>query len=144
MIVLQEFLKLSSNLGGIINFKPRVIIQGYGNVGMNLAKLISSSYQFTVVAISDKNCGIYLSAGLDFEEVNKWHIEHGSFIDFPHAEKISNSNMLLLECDILVPGAIEDQITADNAGDIRTKMVLELANEAVTDQGAEILKKRNE
>ena len=51
--------------------------------------------------------------------------------------------MLLLECDILVPGAIEDQITADNAGDIRTKMVLELANEAVTDQGAEILKKRN-
>ncbi len=143
LIVLQEFLKLSGNLGGIINSKPRIVIQGYGNVGMNLAKLISLSRQFTITAISDKNCGIYLSTGLDFEKVNKWYIEHGSFIGFPHAEQISNSNMLLSECDILIPGAIEDQITADNANDIRTKMVLELANEAVTGQGAEILKTRN-
>lgn len=142
LIVLQEFLKLSKHLNGKIGCKPRVIIQGFGNVGMNLAKLIPSS-QFNLVAISDKNSGICLPTGLDFGLINKWYVEHGSFSGYPHADEIPNSGMLLLDCDILVPAAIEDQLTDENADEIKAKMVLELANEAVTGQGAEILKKRN-
>lgn len=141
LIVLQEFLNLTHYLNGNICHMPRLIIQGFGNVGMNLAKLIPTS-QFNLVAISDKNSGLYIPTGLNFEVINKWYIEHGSFKGFPDAYEISNADMLLLDCDILIPAAIEDQLTAENAGTIKTKMVLELANEAITGEGVQILKER--
>ncbi|MDP3697064.1 MAG: Glu/Leu/Phe/Val dehydrogenase [Candidatus Taylorbacteria bacterium] len=141
LIVLQEFLKLSKNLNGAIKTKPRLIIQGFGNVGANLAKLIPAS-QFEIVAISDKNGGLYSPSGLNFEEINRWHVEHGSFDGFPNAEKILNPDMLLLDCDVLIPAAIEDQLRKDNSSDLKAKMVLELANEAVTISSCKVLKNR--
>lgn len=142
LIVLEEFLKLSRNIDGFFKAKPRLAIQGFGNVGLNFAKLTPMS-QFDIVAVSDKNGGLYLSHGLNFEEINKWYLERGSFKGFPGAEEISNEELLLSDCDILIPAAIEDQITQVNSENIRAKLVLELANEAVTTEGYQILKKRN-
>ncbi len=142
LIVLEEFLKLSRNMNNVFEAKPRLAIQGFGNVGLNFAKLIPIS-QFDIVAISDKNSGLYLPRGLNFEEINKWYLEHGSFKGFSGAEEISNEKLLLSNCDILVPAAIEDQITQGNSDNIKAKLVLELANEAVTTEGYKILKKKN-
>lgn len=142
LIVLGEFLQLSRNLNGSLQTKPRLAIQGFGNVGSNLAKLISPN-QFLITAISDVRGGLYCGSGLNFEEIEKWHKEHGSFEDYPHADYCSNQNLLISECDILIPAAIEDQINEGNANQIKAKMVLELANEAITPKAYEILKERN-
>ena len=144
LIALEEFLKLSDNLNGIIrtNSRPRLVIQGFGNVGSNFARLLPVSH-FNVIGVSDKNIGLFSPTGLNFDSIKKWYDEHASFKGFPDATEISNEELLLLNCEILVPAAIEDQIKDANADKINTKMVLELANEAVTSIGYEILKKRN-
>lgn len=142
VIVLEEFLKLSKNVNGTIGTdKPRLVIQGFGNVGANLARLIPRSH-FSITGISDKNSGLFSPTGLDFESFNKWYIEHGSFKGYPDAKEISNEDLLLLNCEVLVPAAIENQITGTNADNVRAKIVLELANEAITDSGCKILKSR--
>lgn len=141
VIVLQEFLKLSGKAGITTGPKPRLAIQGFGNVGFNFAKLISP-VQFDIVAISDKNGGLYLSSGLNFDEINSWFLSHGTFKGFPGAKEISNEELIVSECDILVPAAIEDQIRSDNAESIKAKLVVELANEAITSEGYKILEKR--
>ena len=142
LIILQEFLKLSKNIDHTLKTKPRLAIQGFGNVGLNFAKLVPTSH-FDIVAISDKNGGLYLPSGLNFEEINRWFLDHGTFKGFPGAEEISNDELILSDCDVLVPAAIEDQIRQDNSDAIRAKMVLELANEAITTDGYEILKRKN-
>ena len=143
LIVLEEFLKLSSDsIDDLFKAKPRLAIQGFGNVGFNFTKLVPTSH-FDIVAISDKNGGLYSAHGLDFEEINKWYLEHGSFKGFRGAGEISNEQLILCNCDILVPAAIEDQIRQDNADAIKAKIVLELANQAITDDGYRILKNRN-
>ena len=142
LIILQEFLKLSKNIDHALKTKPRLAIQGFGNVGSNFAKLVPTSH-FDIVAISDKNGGLYLPSGLNFEEINRWFLGHGTFKGFPGAEEISNDELLLSDCDVLVPAAIEDQIRQDNSDAIRAKMVLELANEAITTDGYEILKRKS-
>ncbi|OGM98228.1 MAG: hypothetical protein A2817_03640, partial [Candidatus Yanofskybacteria bacterium RIFCSPHIGHO2_01_FULL_39_8b] len=139
LIVLQEFLKLSDRLNGTITEKPRVIIQGFGNVGRNLAKLMPES-QFNVIAVSDVRGGLYSSRGLNFDSISSYYDKYGTFCGFPEAEEISNDTLLLIDCDILIPAAIEDQITAENADRIKAQLVLELANEAVTACGYQLLK----
>lgn len=141
LIVLEEFLKLSQDVRKTLSLKPKIVVQGFGNVGANLAKLMPQS-QFSLIAISDKNSGLYSPRGLNFEDLSKWHRDRGTFKGFPEAEEISNKDMLLLDCDILVPAAIEDQITQNNAGDLKSKLILELANEAITTESYQILKKR--
>lgn len=141
LIVMQEFLKLSGNVGNIFKTKPRLAIQGFGNVGFNFAKLVPTSL-FDIVAISDKNGGLYSSSGLNFDEIHQWFREHGTFQGFPGATEISNDELITCECDILVPAAIEDQLRPDNSYDIKAKMVVELANEAITSEGYDILEER--
>lgn len=142
LIVLQEFLKLSrNNIGDFHKARPRLVIQGFGNVGRNLAKLIPIS-QFDIVGISDVGGGLYSPKGLDYAKISKWYDEYGSFSGFKEAEEVSNSDLLLLNCDVLIPAAIENQITVENSEKIKAGLVLELANEAVTSYGAQVLKER--
>lgn len=139
LIVLEEFLKLAEDFRRKLKSKPRIVIQGFGNVGANLFRLVPVS-QFDVIAVSDKNSGLYSPDGLNFGPIAEWYYEKGTLKGFSGAEEISNADMLLLDCDVLIPAAIENQITSDNTGAIKARLVLEMANEAITTEGCLIFK----
>ncbi|HEV8489998.1 MAG TPA: Glu/Leu/Phe/Val dehydrogenase [Candidatus Limnocylindrales bacterium] len=111
--------------------KSRVSIQGFGNAGSIAARLIAAEGA-TVVAVSDSTGGIHNPAGLDVAKVINWKKEHGTVQGFPGAEDISNSEVLEVDCDILIPAALENQITNRNAGKIRARIVAEAANGPTT------------
>jgi len=146
LIVLKEFLRLSGRLGGRIQDQPGMVIQGFGNVGANLMKLAwepNNGFDFRVIAVSDKNGGLYSPNGLNFLNVSRWYRENKTFKGFPDAQEISNTEMLFIDCDILVPAAIENQITPTNVSQLKTRVVLELANEAITPEAYSCLKEMN-
>jgi glutamate dehydrogenase (NAD(P)+) len=109
----------------------RVVVQGYGNAGAIAARLISEEGA-TVIAVSDSTGGIHDPAGLDIGRVNAWKKEHGTVQGFPGATNVTNGALLELDCDILVPAALENQITHRNAGRIKAKIVAEAANGPTT------------
>ncbi len=109
----------------------RVSIQGYGNAGSIAARLISDEGA-TVVAVSDSTGGIYNRDGLDIGRVNGWKKEHGTVQGFPGAQDISNAAVLEVDCDVLIPAALENQITARNAPNIKARIVAEAANGPTT------------
>jgi glutamate dehydrogenase (NAD(P)+) len=111
--------------------KSRVAIQGFGNAGSIAAKLISEEGA-TVVAVSDSTGGIHNPAGLDIGRVIAWKKEHGTVQGLPGASDIDNEEVLEVDCDILIPAALENQITARNAGNIRARIVAEAANGPTT------------
>ena len=96
----------------------------------------------TVVAVSDSTSGIRNMAGLDIARVINWKKEHGTVKGFPGAEDISNAEVLETECDVLIPAALENQITARNAERIKAKIVAEAANGPTTPEADEILYER--
>ncbi len=114
-----------------------VAVQGFGNAGMNMAKLLSER-GFTVVAVSDSQGGIYDPSGLNVEEVIKVKENTRTVQNYP-GQKISNEELLELNVDILVPAALSSVITKDNAANVRAKIVLELANGPTTPEADEIL-----
>lgn len=126
-----EFLGLSIN-------NARVVIQGYGNAGYNLAKLITGEGA-KVIAVSDSIGGIYNEEGLNPEDVLKHKRETGSVLDFPKAKNITNEQLLELDCEILIPAALENQIHEDNANKIKAKIVAEAANGPTTPEADKIL-----
>ncbi len=141
LIVLKRFLKLSECLP---ENGATLAIQGFGKVGENLARLANHQnafmqFNFRVVAVSDVNGGIFNRIGFDFNSISKWYKEHKTFLGYKEAFEISNKDLLLLPVDVLIPAAIENQITAENAGNIRAKVVLELANEAISEEAYNIL-----
>ncbi len=116
----------------------RVVIQGYGNAGSVSARLLHE-LGCRIIAVSDSQGGIYRQYGLDPFRVLRWKEEHGSVVDYPEAEKISNEELVELECDLLVPAALEDIITAKNAPRIKAKIIAEAANGPVTPAANKIL-----
>ena len=118
--------------------KATVSVQGFGNAGSIAAKLISDEGA-TVVAVSDSTGGIHDPNGLDIPKVIAWKQEHGTVQGFPGAKDISNAEILEVECDILIPAALENQITARNAGNIKARMIAEAANGPTTPEADEIL-----
>lgn len=123
--------------------KPRIAIQGFGNVGSYFAK---SAYEagFKVMAVSDSKTGIIDQSGnggLNIPEIIKLKEEGKSFeeIELDHVEKIDNQSLLELEVDILVPAALEGVINEKNAPSCRAKIILELANGPITRDADEIL-----
>jgi len=124
-----------------LDFKERTaIIQGFGNAGMNIAKLLSE-HGYKVVGVSDSKGGIYSSEGLNVNELIKVKEKTGSVINYPKAVKVSNEELLLMECSILIPSALSGVITKDNAQDIKAKIVLELANGPTAAEADEVLHK---
>src|SRR3989338_7555157 len=121
---------------------PSLVVQGFGNVGGNIASLIHDNpktFCYKITAISDVVGGVYNKKGLDISAVIKWHEKNGSFAGYKEGDAVSNEELLLLPTDILIPAAIENQITEKNAASIKAKLVVEAANEAITAEANEIL-----
>jgi len=122
--------------------KATVAIQGYGNAGMHAHHLIMEFFGSKVVAVSDTQGGIYCKSGLDPVAVQEFKTKTGSVIGFPGSEPITNSALLELEVDILLPSAIENVITAKNAHQVKARIVGELAN-GPTDPEADVILHKN-
>jgi glutamate dehydrogenase (NAD(P)+) len=118
--------------------KARVSVQGFGNAGSIAARLITDEGA-TVIAVSDSTGGIHDPKGLDIAKVIAWKQEHGTVQGFPGAKDISNAEILEVDCDILIPAALENQITARNAGNIKARLIAEAANGPTTPEADEIL-----
>jgi len=119
-------------------FEKRIAIQGYGNVGGNLAHLLSDE-GYKIIAISDVEGGIYNPKGLDPRKVSLALKKSGSVISFKDADKITNQELLAVDCDVLVPAALENQIHEHNADKIKAKLIVEAANAPITPQADKIL-----
>jgi glutamate dehydrogenase (NAD(P)+) len=119
----------------------RVVIQGFGNVGSVTARLLSEIGS-RIVAISDVSGGIYNPDGLDVRALRLYAQEHRSIAGFPGSTPVSNAELLELECEVLVPAAIEGQITAENAPRLRCRLVAEAANGPTTPDADVILAER--
>ncbi|MBN1160263.1 MAG: Glu/Leu/Phe/Val dehydrogenase [Candidatus Diapherotrites archaeon] len=131
-VVFKEFIKR-------IKLKnPTVAIQGFGKVGLNMATLLHNA-GFKVVAVSDSGGGIKSDNGIDIPKVIKVKKEKGSVTQMQGIEIVSNEDLLCLPADILIPAALENQITKANANNICTNYILELANGPVTPEADEIL-----
>jgi glutamate dehydrogenase (NAD(P)+) len=120
--------------------KCRTAVQGFGNVGGISAQLMAAQGA-SVVAVSDVAGAIYRPEGLDIAAVTAWSRAHRTIVGFPGAREISNSELLELDCDILIPAALENQITAANAGKIQARLIAEGANGPTTPEADEILYK---
>jgi glutamate dehydrogenase/leucine dehydrogenase len=143
----------ATGLGGFYTFntlkdfynlpeKCRVAIQGMGNVGGNAGEIFQNAGH-KIIAISDSKGGIYSEDGLSVKEVEKYKKENGSLTGFPNAKQISNEELLVLECDVLIPAALENQITSLNVEHVKAKFILELANGPVTPEADEVLFAKN-
>ena len=120
--------------------KCRAAVQGFGNVGGISAQLMAAQGA-SVVAVSDVAGAIYRPEGLDIAAVTAWSRARRTVVGFPGAREISNSELLELDCDILIPAALENQITAANAGKIQARLIAEGANGPTTPEADEILYK---
>lgn len=118
------------------------VVQGVGNVGGNAARFMAEQ-GFLVIAVSDKYGGIYNQRGLDIPKVLRWRNEHEGIQGFPDADIITNEELLELPCDILLPAALEGQISENNAARIKAKAIIEGANGPVTPAADRILADRN-
>jgi len=136
-------IKRAADATGLDLSKSTAVVQGFGNVG-SVAAYSLGRYGVKIIAVSDVNGGIYNSAGLDLQALEKHVAQCGSITGFPNAEPITNEQLLLLPCDILVPAAMERQITAANAGKIQCRILAEAANGPTTPDADEILSRRPE
>jgi glutamate dehydrogenase (NAD(P)+) len=121
--------------------EQRCVVQGFGNVGSVAAHEL---YELgaTVVGISDISGGIHSEAGLDVPALQAYAREHGSLEGNDSGRRISNEELLELDCDVLVLAAREDQITAENASDVRARLIVEGANGPTSFEADEILRER--
>ncbi|HEU5359371.1 MAG TPA: Glu/Leu/Phe/Val dehydrogenase [Gemmatimonadales bacterium] len=137
MLVTREALKrLKMPLKG-----ARVAVQGFGNVGSITAQLLHEQGA-TIVAVSDKQGAIHNAKGLDITDVLAWVRDHRFLQGYPKGESLSNAELLRLDCDVLVPAALENVITSENAKDIRAKVICEGANGPTTAGADKILEEK--
>ncbi len=115
-----------------------VVIQGFGNAGAHAAHIFSKN-GYKIVATSDSKGGIVKDDGIDPAALEAWKKEHGTLAGFPGSRTITNAELLELPCDVLIPAALESQITEANAGRVQAKFVFELANGPTTPEADEIL-----
>jgi len=116
-----------------------VAVQGVGNVGSTAASLLATR-GCRVVAVSDSKGGVYDPKGLDIQGLLDYKKQTGSVVAFNGAETITNADLLALPCDILIPAAMECQITASNAAQVKARLLVEGANGPTTPEADEILR----
>src|SRR4051794_16160958 len=121
--------------------KAKVAIQGFGNAGSIAAQLMTLE-KSTIVAVSDSTGGIHNPNGLEISKVIAWKQEHGTVQGFPGASDVTNAEVLEVECDILIPAALENQITEKNADNIKARLVAEAANGPTTPEADDIFWKK--
>jgi glutamate dehydrogenase (NAD(P)+) len=119
----------------------RVAVQGFGNVGSFLAKFLAEDGA-TVVAISDSGGGLYNAKGIDIQAAIAHKRETGALAGFKGADEITNEELLLLDCDVLAPCALEQVITEENAAQVKAKIIVEGANGPITPRADEILEEK--
>ncbi|MEN9903470.1 MAG: hypothetical protein RLZZ555_35 [Pseudomonadota bacterium] len=119
----------------------RIAVQGFGNVGSVSARLFSESGA-RVIAVQDHDGTVYREAGLDIPALIEHVKRNGSVLDFPGASAIPQDSFWEVECEILIPAALEQQITEANAGLIKARMVIEGANGPTTPAADDILNER--
>lgn len=130
--------KLAAAHLGISLNRATVVVQGFGNVARSAAKLLAAD-GCRIIAISDSKGGIYNPKGLDLESLLNYKKQTGSVVGFADSESVTNTELLALPCDILVPAAIEDQIVKANAPDVKARIIVEGANAPTTPEANEIL-----
>lgn len=129
--VLKEALK-------VIKIKDaRIVIQGFGNVGMNMARILHDE-GYKIIGVSDSISGIYDPEGIDVNKLVE-HKKKTRKISGFKGKEVSNPELLELDCDVLIPAALDGQIHKGNASSVKAKMVLEMANAPVTPEADDIL-----
>ncbi len=121
--------------------EQRFVVQGFGNVGRVAARELHD-LGAKVVGVSDVRTGITDPDGLDIPAVEAWVEEHGGLTGFPGAAAVSRTEVLEVACDVLIPAAIEQQITAENADRLQCRLVVEAANGPTTAEGESLLAAR--
>lgn len=124
---------------GIAPDNARLVVQGFGNVGMHAALIASKELGMRVVGISDVTGAVANPRGIDVEALVEHVQKTGGVTDFPHAEMIDPADLLLLDCDVAIPAATASQITEKNADRIRARIVAEAANGPTTPAADAIL-----
>jgi glutamate dehydrogenase (NAD(P)+) len=138
MYIIQE----AADTLGLDLAGARVAVQGFGNVGHYAARLARSVLGARVVGVSDSQGGIYNEAGLDIEAVELHKKRTGSVGRFPGGQPLSNAELLELDVEVLVPAALENVITEQNAPRVKARILAELANGPTTPEADEILAKK--
>lgn len=139
MYVLRELSKIAN-----IDLKnAKIAIQGFGNAGNFAFSLVKKLFNSKIVAITDSKGGTYNEEGLDYEKLKQVKKETGSIINYEEGQKITNEQLFETDVDIIIPAAIENQITKQNADNIKAKIILELANGPVTPNANDILFEKN-
>jgi len=123
---------------GMLPENSSVVIQGFGNVGSITARLMHE-LGCKVVGLSDINGGIYNPNGINIPRALRYSKEHGTLLELPETEPVTNQELLELPCDILIPAALENQITLENAARIKARMIVEAANGPTTPEAEHIL-----
>ncbi len=119
--------------------KATVAIQGFGNAGSVAGNLIQRELGSKIIAVSDSRGGIHNPAGFDLAAVEAHKQKTGSVVNFPGSKPVGNDELLGLECDVLIPAALENQITRENAKGVKAKIVAEAANGPTTPEADDIL-----
>ncbi|MFC2968373.1 Glu/Leu/Phe/Val family dehydrogenase [Acidimangrovimonas pyrenivorans] len=136
-----EDMRIAGLTGGLDG--KRVIVQGLGNVGYHAAQFLQREDGCRVIAIIERDGGIFSETGLDVDAVRDWIAGHGGVKGFPHATYVEDGATLLEEdCDILIPAAMEGVINLSNAHRIKAPLIVEAANGPVTFGADEILRKK--
>ncbi len=123
--------------------KATAVVQGFGNVG-SVAALSLAKYGAKIIAVSDAFGGLYNAKGLDLWKLEQFIDKNQTVVGFPEADPISNEQLLVTPCDILVPAALERQINGKNAGKIQCRILAEAANGPTTPEADAILDERPE
>jgi glutamate dehydrogenase (NAD(P)+) len=119
-----------------------VAVQGFGNVGSITARLLYDELKCRIVAVSDISGGVYNAKGIDIHRALRYSKEHGSLKGLPESEHVTNAELLELPCDVLIPAALENQLTGRNASRVKARLVIEAANGPTTPEADHILNER--
>jgi glutamate dehydrogenase (NAD(P)+) len=122
--------------------ETRVAIQGYGKVGAPMVRMLTEELGCIVVAVSDVNGGVYNPRGLSPVGLTAHQQDTGTVVGFDGGSSVTNEELIEIDCDVLIPAALEGQITEDNAEAIRAQIVIEAANGPTTPEGDRILEDR--
>lgn len=123
---------------GLHPTESRVVVQGYGNVGSWATRLVAD-LGYKIVGVSDVSGGIYNPLGVDISQLMLHKRQGGTISEFPAGERVTNSELLELDCEVLIPAAIDNVITAENAHRIKAPLILEAANHPITPDADDLL-----
>ncbi|HEV8523500.1 MAG TPA: Glu/Leu/Phe/Val dehydrogenase [Terriglobales bacterium] len=137
MVVCDEALKKL----GLNRDETRVIVQGFGNVGSNAARLMHE-HGYKIIGIGEIDGGLYNKNGIDVDALLEYRQRYNTLAGFPGAEPFDPQELLVTDCDVLIPAAIENVITSQNAGNVKAKILAEGANGPTTAAADDILQEK--